>query len=64
MTMTKYENPEVLVWGLTDPGVLLEFFDENCDEIQFVLNPAKAKTVAYKILAVLAYDEELRGPKE
>lgn len=60
--MTKHENPEVLVWGL-GPGVLLEFFDENCDEIQFVLNPAKAKTVAYKILAVVAEDEE-RGVRE
>jgi len=62
--MTKYENPEVEAWGLTGPGVLLEFFDENCDVIQFFLNPAKAKRVAYQILTVLAKDEEERGAKE
>ena len=61
--MTKFEDPGVSVIGLTSPGVILDFFDEKDDVTQFFLSPAKAKRVAYQILAVLAEDEEYRGPR-
>lgn len=61
--MTQYKDPGVSVYRQTKPGVLLEFFDENDDVTQFSLNPAKAKRVAYKILAALAEDEECRRPR-
>lgn len=62
--MTEYKDPGVNVTRLTCPGVMLEFFDEYDDVTQFWLNPAKAKRVAYKILAVLAEYDEYRRPKE